>query len=646
MNCAVCGEHAFYQERCTRCGCRWAVCLFHTVPNVERPCRCSRHFSGDQRWKRESIDLQSEAEWGDRESIDFSMEEEEVDYEVLLNSFRSSERRSEDDLIVQSIQRERLLRLRSQDNSTLSLMATCEYIAKNDGVELKSMSAIPQLPQLGCILSEKARRIILEKGPPKVLFLTSSDSVKDEEASIESLYQKDGHFCGEGFSAEEFFARCGVNGKIKNLIIMLDQLGNFSLFQQHFINRNTFLILSARAVSRNKQDLLGRIKSNNANLVLIRPDNTIGQVRKDGKNEGGHNINDDLTYLHSKSITVIGEEHGVVIWGSPNWTLFGLEKNAEFMIVDSSPDAVCAELMSLWKYIQYLSKKLGAEKCILESGAAWMYHFENDFLSNEQCGRYKAFRESNDHKDKVGKVLGRILSERTPKERKRVWQRMKSLDYYAVSDCTIAIYTLPILSAIDKYNILEGDRKRVGSEMAYFIRAMLGSAKSCIAISAMSIFDRGDDLILEKLLELLKGKPDLKLKLLVDSKWAGMESDEKEEILGLKQAIDCFSGVVGEDKVSLYSNDTPLNPVQEESRVEIYTAGKKGQGEWTFHSKMVVIDNDCALFTTANIKQSGNWGGLSVLNKYYFTRKPAWVNQAIMYLNTYFYWTKASLAKK
>lgn len=505
------------------------------------------------------------------------------------------------------------------------------------------------------ISSEGAKKYILENGPPKVLFLTSTDMFKGEEADFDQLYINNGRLCKGEFSATDLFSRCGVGNVIKNLFVVIDQLGNWSIFKEGLVNENAFFFLSARAIYRSEKanrdrehpgmDLGSYIKMYKGNLALIRPDNTIGPVREEGKDKRG-NLPDDQTYLHVKSIIVMGESRNTVIWGSPNWTFYGLHKNAEFIIADSCPNATFAELLGLAKYIQYLLKKVGREG-IINAGAGWLLDFEEKFIgSNSDCLKYREFTGTEDARQKVAGVLGRILSERKSKEKSRVWNKMKGFDYYFISEDTLALYTFPKEEGIESYGPYEGNRHHVGSDLAFFIRAMLGSAKSSITISAMSIFDREKDLILEKLNEIM-AKPDIKLKFLVDPRWAILEPDkeEQEEVLGLSRLAEHFVRIVGPEEVSVYSNKFLHNPSDAEKRVEIYTAGKEGKDDWTFHAKMIVVDSYCALFTTANFKQAGYWGGLSVLNKYYFTRKKAWVGRAISYLNAYFFWTKNQLKK-
>lgn len=268
--------------------------------------------------------------------------------------------------------------------------------------------------------------------------------------------------------------------------------------------------------------------------------------------------------------------------------------------------------------------------------------------------KYHEYHQSEDHfKVGVVTVLGRIWSDRDTNQRKNLKKHVSVFSHYCITEDTMAFYSFPSVKGMTKTGTHEGNRNGIGASIAFFIRAVIGAARSCITISAMSIFDKQNDIILAKLLELLKAKPTLTLKLLIDSASAASTEDN----VGVSSLLETIRRVVPEEQISVYTTHQCVNRKDEENRIEIFTCGRhdgkeekeKGKEtpneDWAFHTKSIVVDDEFMILTTANIKQLGSWGGLTVLNKYYFTRKAAWVHQTIRYLNSYFYFIKASAGK-
>jgi hypothetical protein len=420
------------------------------------------------------------------------------------------------------------------------------------------------------------------------------------------------------FSSQHFFQQLQINTN-KVVLMIMDQINNWSLIKERYINETTTILMSAKALHMAEQKTAEQLKGSKATILPITATDEVWEegTARDWSQEHAH--------MHIKSIILHDTISNslITIWGSGNWTQSGLFKNAEFMIVDRRPTAARAELLALESYrsFLYIQKKKVSNELILLGKTLNILLTDTTPLSDENLAP----------QTKATNVTGGFLKAEydavKPKNRSPFRSALMQLKhYYMVSDDTMALYTLP---SIYTYTNDSGQQTKtidmvtLTRHMGLLIKSMLNTAEESITISSMTMFTSGKDIVLEKLLELLNDKQkELDVKLLV-----GKEGSEK--------LID----VLKSKKVS-FTTHTPGQPDQKEeggSRpIDVYIfSNKEGdqRDHWAFHSKIMVIDDKAALLTSANFIFGGSrGGGGNALNKYYYTKDTGMVKLAKQYL--------------
>jgi hypothetical protein len=436
--------------------------------------------------------------------------------------------------------------------------------------------------------------------PPKTLVIdigkgkdTTAKPVAEEELGLTDPYS---------FTGGNFFKALGI--ETENILLMvMDQINNWSLIKEGMINKQTSILMSAKALHMAHSETKDQLSGSNATILPITATDDVWDQKSERE------WKDEHAHFHIKSFILHDKTTGdlINIWGSGNWTQSGLFKNTEFIIVDRRPEAAIADASAFDIYLEYLEHKNKLlAPCIQQVRSKLQAKIPNTFGQNTKGRDIFLAPEQASIKDKNILPYANAL---------------RNLVNFMIADNTMAIYTLPRLGLLGK----ELSSQSLNFDMVLLIKSILNTAQNIITIASMTMFSNDEkDQVLVKISELLKTKEKLRLNLLVDESGS-------EALLSSLDAVKL--------KYNVVSGKPGKQEKKADHRVEVYIFGNHEgdtRSHWSFHAKIMVIDDVAALLTSANFIFGGNrGGGGKALNKYYYTKNPDVVRLASQYVGGY-----------